>query len=156
MLAFMIEATMYIGIGFLLGALVGLSFVPTVHNRAVRLTEKQLARDVPESLVELAAAKDLARAEFAMATRQMELKYERLRRKSIDDARQLAKRDQRIDRLGIEISALKIRLAREERELLPGNEVPLVPSGTRQIGTIEPISNAMLDFAIGGDHEGVS
>ncbi len=154
MLAFMIEAIMYIGIGFLLGALVGLSFVPTVHNRAVRLTEKQLARDVPESLVELAAAKDLARAEFAMTTRQMELKYERLRRKSIDDARQLAKRDQRIDRLGIEISALKIRLAREERELLP--EVPLVPSGTRQIGTVEPISNAMLDFAIGGDHEGVS
>jgi hypothetical protein len=152
----MIEATMYIVIGFLLGALVSLFFVPTVHNRAVRLAEKQLARDVPESLVELAAAKDLVRAEFALATRQMELKSERLWRKSIDDARQLAKKDKRIDRLEIEISALKVRLAREERRLWHGNEAPLVPGEARLMGAIEPTSNAMLDFAIGGDHEGVS
>ena len=34
----MIEPVMYFGIGFLVAALLGLLFVPLVHNRAVRLT----------------------------------------------------------------------------------------------------------------------
>ena len=34
----MIESVMYFGIGFLVAALLGLLFVPLVHNRAVRLT----------------------------------------------------------------------------------------------------------------------
>ncbi len=42
----MIEPVMFIGIGFLLAALAGLVFVPVVHNRAVRLTLKQLEPDL--------------------------------------------------------------------------------------------------------------
>jgi hypothetical protein len=33
----MIEAIMYFGIGFLVATLLGLLFIPPVHNRAVRL-----------------------------------------------------------------------------------------------------------------------
>jgi len=109
---------MYIGIGFFLGALVSLFFVPTIHNRAVRLTTKRLERDVPESLVDIAAVKDLARAEFAMAVRQMELKFERVRAKTAADARQLAKQGDRINRQKTEICALQVRLAAVDRKLV--------------------------------------
>jgi hypothetical protein len=37
----MIEPVMYFGIGFLVAALLGLLFVPLVHNRAVRLTMRR-------------------------------------------------------------------------------------------------------------------
>jgi len=37
----MIEGIMYFGIGFLVATLLGLFFVPMVHNRAVRLTMKR-------------------------------------------------------------------------------------------------------------------
>ena len=45
--AFMIESIMYFGIGFLSAALSVLVVVPAVHGRAVRLTNRQLEREIP-------------------------------------------------------------------------------------------------------------
>ena len=44
----MIEPIMYFGIGFLVSALLGLLFVPLVHNRAVRLTMRRLEMSVEQ------------------------------------------------------------------------------------------------------------
>src|SRR5215469_14219615 len=49
----MIESVMYFGIGFLVAALLGLLFVPLVHNRAVRLTMKRLEASTPLSIAEI-------------------------------------------------------------------------------------------------------
>jgi hypothetical protein len=43
----MIEAIMYFGIGFLVASLLGLLFIPPVHNRVVRLTAKRLEASTP-------------------------------------------------------------------------------------------------------------
>ena len=54
----MIEPIMYFGIGFLVAALLGLLFVPLVHNRAVRLTMRRLEAATPLSIAEIRADKD--------------------------------------------------------------------------------------------------
>jgi hypothetical protein len=61
----MIELIMYFGIGFLVAALLGLLFIPLVHNRAVRLTMKRLEASTPLSISEIRADKDQLRAESA-------------------------------------------------------------------------------------------
>jgi hypothetical protein len=68
-MALMIESIMYLGIGFLAASISVLAVVPIVHTRAVRLTTRQLADTMPSSVAEIAADKDLLRAEFAMSTR---------------------------------------------------------------------------------------
>jgi len=75
----MIELVMYFGIGYLVAALLGLLFIPLVHNRAVRLTMKQLEASTPLSTAEVRADKDQLRAESAMATRRLEMKIEMMK-----------------------------------------------------------------------------
>src|SRR5262249_59297759 len=77
----MIEGIMYFGIGFLVATLLGLFFVPLVHNRAVRLTMKRLEASTPLSMVEIRADKDHLRAEFAISTRRLETTIEELKAK---------------------------------------------------------------------------
>ena len=78
----MIEPVMYFGIGFLVAALLGLLFVPLVHNRAVRLTMRRLEAATPLSIAEIRADKDQLRAEFAMATRRLEMSVEQMKAKT--------------------------------------------------------------------------
>jgi hypothetical protein len=78
----MIEPIMYFGIGFLVAALLGLLFVPLVHNRAVRLTMRRLEAATPLSIAEIRADKDQLRAEFAMSTRRLEMSVAQLKTKS--------------------------------------------------------------------------
>jgi hypothetical protein len=69
----MIESSMYLGIGVLLGALIGLVLIPVVYGRAVRLTTRRLQAVLPETMAEIYAEKDLLRAEFAISTRRLEI-----------------------------------------------------------------------------------
>ena len=78
----MIESVMYFGIGFLVAALLGLLFIPLVHNRAVRLTMKRLEASTPLSIAEIRADKDQLRAEFAMSTRRLEMSVDKLKTKT--------------------------------------------------------------------------
>jgi chromosome segregation ATPase len=80
-MALMIESIMYLGIGFLAASISVLAVVPIVHTRAVRLTTRQLADTMPSSAAEIAADKDLLRAEFAMSTRTLEMKVDQLKGK---------------------------------------------------------------------------
>jgi chromosome segregation ATPase len=99
----MIESVMYFGIGFLAAALLGLLFVPLVHNRAVRLTMKRLEAATPVSIAEIRADKDQLRAEFAMSTRRLEMSVEKMKAKTTTQLAELGKKTDAINQLKKEL-----------------------------------------------------
>ena len=103
----MIESIMYLGIGFLAASISVLAVVPIVHTRAVRLTTRQLADTMPSSVAEIAADKDLLRAEFAMSTRTLEMKVDQLKGKGANQLLELGKSGNTVNHLRIELDALR-------------------------------------------------
>jgi chromosome segregation ATPase len=99
----MIEPGMYFGIGFLAAALLGLLFIPLVHNRAVRLTMKRLEAATPLSISEIRADKDQLRAEFAMSTRRLEMSVEKMKTKTTTQLAELGKKSDAINQLKKEL-----------------------------------------------------
>jgi chromosome segregation ATPase len=99
----MIEPVMYFGIGFLVAALLGLLFIPLVHNRAVRLTMKRLEAATPLSIAEIRADKDQLRAEFAMSTRRLEMSVEKMKNKTTTQLAELGKKTDAINQLKKEL-----------------------------------------------------
>ncbi len=112
--AFMIESIMYFVIGFLVAALFGLAVTPLVHNRAARLTVRRLEAAIPLSMAEIQADKDLLRAEFAMSTRRLEMNVEQLKAKNARQLAELGKKGDAINRLKIELGALRDQLSASE------------------------------------------
>lgn len=108
--ALMIESIMYLGIGFLAASISVLAVVPIVHHRAVRLTTRKIADTIPSSVAEIAADKDLLRAEFAVSTRSLEMKVEQLKSKDASQLLQLGRNGSTINHLRIELDTLRDRL----------------------------------------------
>ncbi len=106
----MIESIMYLGIGFLAASISVLAVVPIVHHRAVRLTTRKIADTIPSSVAEIAADKDLLRAEFAVSTRSLEMKVEQLKSKDASQLLQLGRNGSTINHLRIELDTLRDRL----------------------------------------------
>ena len=99
----MIEPIMYFGIGFLVAALLGLLFVPLVHERAVRLTMRRLEAATPLSIAEIRADKDQLRAEFAMSTRRLEMSVEQMKARTTGQLAELGKKTDAINHLKKEL-----------------------------------------------------
>ncbi len=99
----MVEPVMYFGIGFLVAALLGLLFVPLVHNRAVRLTMRRLEAATPLSIAEIRADKDQLRAEFAMSTRRLEMSVEQMKARTTGQLAELGKKTDAINHLKREL-----------------------------------------------------
>ncbi|MGB8893173.1 MAG: hypothetical protein WCD13_02465 [Pseudolabrys sp.] len=112
----MIESIMYFGIGFLLAALSVLVVAPLVHGRAERLTMRRLEATIPLSMAEVQADKDLQRAEFAMSTRRLEMKVERLRTNSTGQLAELGRKGDAINRLKVELGTLRDQLSATEEQ----------------------------------------
>jgi chromosome segregation ATPase len=108
--AFMIETIMYFGVGFLAAALSVLVVMPLVYGRAVRLTTRRLEGAIPSSMAEILADKDLLRAEFAMLTRRLEMNVEQLKTKTTSQLVELGQKGDAINRLKIELGALRDQL----------------------------------------------
>lgn len=113
----MIETIMYFGMGLLVAALGVLVVVPLVHGRAVRLTVRRLEDKIPSSMAEILADKDLLRAEFAMSTRRLEKKVEQLQTRGASQLAELGKKGDAINRLKVELNALRDQLQTTEREV---------------------------------------
>jgi len=107
----MIVSLMYMGIGFLFAALTLVAVIPSIHDRAVRLTTSRLRATLPQSMEEIEANTDLLRAEFAVSTCRVEKSLEQLKRKSADQLVELGKRADVINRLKIDRGTLKVELA---------------------------------------------
>ncbi len=99
----MVEPIMYFGIGFLVAALLGLLFVPIVHDRAVRLTMRRLEAATPLSIAEIRADKDQLRAEFAMSTRRLEMSVEQMKTRTTTQLAELGKKADAINQLKKEL-----------------------------------------------------
>ena len=113
----MIESVMYFGIGFLVSALIGLLFIPAVHNRAVRLTMKRLEASTPMSITEIRADKDQLRAEFAMSTRRLEMRNEKLKTQTTTQLAELGKKTDTINLLKKELAQKNVtNVALEARD----------------------------------------
>jgi chromosome segregation ATPase len=112
----MIELIMYFGIGFLVATLLGLLFIPLVHNRAVRLTMKRLEASTPLSITEIRADKDQLRAEFAVSTRRLEMRIEKLKAQTTTQLAELGKKTDVINQFKKELAENKVtNLALETR-----------------------------------------
>jgi chromosome segregation ATPase len=114
--AIMIESFMFFAIGFLLAGIGVVVVAPLIHGRAVRLTKRQLEASIPLSMAEVQADKDLLRAEFAMSTRRLETNFEQLRTKNARQLAELGRKDDAINRLNIELGALRDQLPASEAE----------------------------------------
>ncbi|MCB9994558.1 MAG: hypothetical protein H6873_12990 [Hyphomicrobiaceae bacterium] len=79
-----IENSMYFVLGFLAAALLALMIVPSIWQRAVRLTKKRIEAATPMTMSEYRADKDQLRAEFALSTRRLEMNVEALRKRLAD------------------------------------------------------------------------
>jgi len=99
----MIEPVMYVAIGFLVAMLLGLTIVPLVHNRAVRLTTRRMEAATPLSMAEIQADKDQLRAEFAMSARRLEMSVDQLKHKTTSQLAELGKKTDAINRMKLEL-----------------------------------------------------
>ena len=75
----MIETAMIFALGFLVASAMGFVLLNAVWRRAVRLTTKRVESTLPLSMIEIKADKDQLRAEFAIATRKLEINLDKLR-----------------------------------------------------------------------------
>jgi len=98
-----IESLMLCGIGLLAGCLLMLMFFPLVHQRAVRLTTRDIVAATPLAVSEMRADKDLLRAQFAMAVRRLEINVEQMKAKTASQLGEIGKKS-------VEISDLKVML----------------------------------------------
>ncbi|MET1412636.1 hypothetical protein ABVF61_10230 [Roseibium sp. HPY-6] len=95
----MIEAVMYIALGFCTAGLIGLAILPAFYRRAARLTEEALRAVNPSSYAEVRAAQDQARARHAIELRRVE--------RQLDDERtKAAKHHLEASRLRTEIDVI--------------------------------------------------
>src|SRR5579871_1603620 len=99
----MVEPAMYLAIGFLVAMLLGLTIVPLVHNRAVRLTTRRMEAATPLSMAEIQADKDQLRAEFAMSARRLEMSVDQLKHKTTSQLAELGKKTDAINRMKVEL-----------------------------------------------------
>lgn len=96
----MIEAAMYVALGFCTAGLIGLAILPAFYRRAARLTEEALRAVNPTSYAEVRAAQDQERARHAVELRRVE--------KRLDSEREKAAKFQlETTRMRTEVEALK-------------------------------------------------
>jgi len=105
----MIESLMLCGIGLLAGCLLMLLFFPAVHQRAVRLTRRDLVDATPLTAKEIQAEKDQLRAQYAVSVRRLELNMEQMRLKATERA---------ADRQNAERARLQVELDRKSALIL--------------------------------------
>jgi chromosome segregation ATPase len=126
-----LQSVLFFTLGFLCSGFLGLMLAPAIWRRAVTLTRKRIEASVPLTLTEIQADKDRMRAEFAMATRRLEMNLKSFRDKaaaqiveisrSRDELRQLvAERDEKNRALAV----LETKSG-EQRDELRGRDVQI-------------------------------
>jgi hypothetical protein len=106
----MVEAIMYLGIGFLFATIIAVSVIPLIHGRAVRLTTRRIENSIPHSMAEIQADKDLQRADFAVSTRRLEIAIEQLKESNTSQRAEIGKKDDIINRFKVEREAQNVEL----------------------------------------------
>ncbi|MCV0429365.1 MAG: hypothetical protein K5905_28290, partial [Roseibium sp.] len=95
----MIEAALYIALGFCTAGLIGLAILPAFYRRAARLTEEALRAVNPSSYAEVRAAQDQVRARHAVELRRVERQLDVEREKAARHQLEVARLNAAIDEL---------------------------------------------------------
>ncbi len=125
------QSSLFFILGFLSAGFIALIVAPMVWRRAVALTRKRIEASVPLTQAEIQADKDRMRAEFAMATRRLEINFKNYREKTAsqiveinrnrEELKQLmAERNERheaLTKLEVQAGEIRAELRRREDEL---------------------------------------
>jgi chromosome segregation ATPase len=86
-----IEQIMIFALGFLVACVIALAAAPAYWHRAIRLSTRRLELQLPVSLQEIQAGRDLLRAEFAVKYRRLEQKVAELNERHAADMAELGR-----------------------------------------------------------------
>lgn len=98
----MVQSVLFFVLGFLCAGFVALMIAPAIWRRAVMLTRKRVEGSMPLTLAEIQAEKDRIRAEFAMATRRLEMSVKSLREKSAEQLVEISRGREALKELALE------------------------------------------------------
>jgi chromosome segregation ATPase len=93
------QSSLFFVLGFLSAGFLALIIAPAVWRRAVALTRKRIEASVPLTLTEIQADKDRMRAEFAMATRRLEISFKSFREKAAGQIVEINRNREELKRL---------------------------------------------------------
>jgi chromosome segregation ATPase len=125
------QSSLVFVLGFLSAGFIAQIVAPMVWRRAVALTRKRIEASVPLTQAEIQADKDRMRAEFAMATRRLEINFKNFREKAAaqiveinrnrEELKQLmaerTERHEALTRLEVQAGEIRAELRRREDEL---------------------------------------
>jgi hypothetical protein len=115
----MLYELMLSGVGFLTACLLMAILAPMIHERAVRLTVRRLARKRPRSVIDRRAHEDQLRAQFAVSVRRLQTAIEDAQGKAASHLCELAKKSAEIARLKAELRRTNLVIWRfQARELM--------------------------------------
>ncbi len=123
----MVQSILFFALGFLCACFLVLMVAPAVWRRAVALTRRRVEAKVPQTLAEIQADKDSLRAEFAMATRRLEISVKTLREKTAEQLVEINRGREALKGLAVERKDKKQALTElaEKNELLLHREQQL-------------------------------
>lgn len=100
----MIQSILFFALGFLCAGFLAVMVAPAIWRRALVLTRRRIEASTPLSQAEIQADKDSMRAQFAMATRRLEMSMKSLRDKTIAQTIEIERDRLEIKRLASEIA----------------------------------------------------
>jgi hypothetical protein len=119
----MVESVLFFTLGFLVANLFGLLILPHVYARAERLAARRIEADIPVSLAEIRADRDLLRAEFAVSVCCFETSIEHLKARMTGQMAELGRKTDEINRLKLALEE-KAKFAPAARQGARGDERP--------------------------------
>ncbi|AMJ60897.1 hypothetical protein AXW83_11860 [Bosea sp. PAMC 26642] len=149
----LIEAAMFIVLGFLSASLMALAAVPALSRRADRLARRRAEAAFPLSLAEIAADRDHLRAELAMRERALELRAESGFAAKAGAMEEIGRRDMTIGRLERDLRERESRIAvlvgdlSETRADLEGTQAALAAEKAGHAETSERLDRRVADLA---------
>ncbi len=112
-----VDSLMFCGIGLLAGCLLMLMFIPLVHERAVRITTRNIADATPLAAHEIRADKDRLRAQFAMTVRQLEVNIGEMRTKAASHLSKFSRQNRELEEAKTKVASQLSEISRQNREL---------------------------------------
>ena len=110
------QSSLIFVLGFLSAGFIALIVAPMVWRRAVALTRRRIEASIPLSQSEIQADKDRLRAEFAMATRRLEINFKNFREKSAAQIVEINRNREELKQLMVERSERHEALAKLEAQ----------------------------------------
>jgi chromosome segregation ATPase len=101
----LVQTALFFVLGFLSAAFLALLVAPSIWRRAVALTKRRIEGSLPLSMEEIRADKDRVRAEFAVSTRQLEMKIKALQETSAAQKIELGRNAEELARLNAELES---------------------------------------------------